>query len=66
MSQSNIEYIWIKCSGVNKDPRHENFFNKSCDKNLLRIGKKHGQLDLEVKCPRCKTINQIHLNEQGE
>lgn len=52
----NNNYIseWITCSGYLTD-----LYNKPCAKNLFKLRYIDGVSIVEIKCPRCKTINEI-------
>lgn len=66
MNLNNPLNEWICCSGFLNDPKNPYYQNKSCNKNLFKLQYIDGATVVQIKCPRCKTINDVALGDNSD
>lgn len=62
MFQSKDNFFWIVCSGELKSPGAYSYNNHTCDKKLLKVESLNGFIYLQIKCNKCKAVNDIYLS----
>lgn len=62
MLQSNNGLTWIVCSGELKSPGAYLHDNHRCEKKLLKVERLEGFIYLQIKCNKCKAINDVYLS----
>lgn len=66
MNPNNNLNEWIACSGYLDDKKNPNYQHRVCNKNLFKLQYIEGTTVVQIKCLRCKTINDVVISSHSE